>query len=194
MAIVSLWVKRQKVAALTILCRKEEAVDIKPLSWSAERFQRTHWRERCSQLYHSPQHSSLPSRKLWFKVVERNIPAHSNICWLSIDMRDMYNVCNKVLNSSCSTTNDYFAVHAYQNTGKQSSYPGVSTPYFPASHTEVARSTCLAQERIRALHYKQVKDNKHLTSALTKKKKKNTKNKKHHTQIPQHYTKESANS
>lgn len=35
----------------------------------------------------------------------------------------------------------HLAVHAYRHTGKQSSYPGVSTPYFPASHVEVARST-----------------------------------------------------
>lgn len=126
---------------------------------------REHTGQRCSQLDHFPQLSSLPCSKFWLKVVERNTSARSNICWLLTDIIDMYNVYNKVLKSPCSTTHYYFAVHAYQNTGKQSSYPGVSTPYFPASHAEVARSTCLARERIWALHCQQVKDDKHLTPA-----------------------------
>lgn len=127
-----------------------------------------HTGERCFQLYHFPHLSSLPSGKFWFRLVVRNTPAHSNICWVSTDKLVMYDVYSKVFNSSCSTTHDYFAVHAHPNTMKQSSYPGVSTPYFPASHAEVARSACLARERIWALHCKQVKKNKHLTPALKK--------------------------
>ena len=151
-----------------------------------------HIGQRCFQLYHFPQLSSLLPSKLWFEVVERNISAHSNICWLSIDIIDTYDVYNKVLNSLCSTTHDYFAVHAYQNTGKQSSYPGVSTPYFPASHAEVARSACLARERIRALRCKQVKEDKHLTPAKKIPTKKPTTTPK--KQNPQHYTRECTNS
>lgn len=56
----------------------------------------------------------------------------------------MHDVYNTVSNSPRSTTHDYVVVHADLNTGKQSSYPGVSTPYFPASRAEVVKSACPA--------------------------------------------------
>lgn len=56
--------------------------------------------------------TSLPSALFWFRVVERNISAHSNVYWLLIDTIHMHNVYNRVLNSLCPTTHDYLAVHA----------------------------------------------------------------------------------
>lgn len=157
LAIVSLWVK---VTALTLLWRKEAAVEIKPFPWGAKGFkERTG--QRCPQLDHFPQPSSLLPRKLWLKVVGGNISVHTNIWWLSIDTIDMYDVCNKVLNSSRSTTHDYSAVHAYQNPRKQISYPGVSTPLpsFPLWSWEV-QLLCLGKNVSATLQASIIKENK----------------------------------